>query len=142
MSSTLIDNLVKAQGYPLLADQDLQPFLNGHTHSVLFFTEDPDRYPESNDVAVILPELMKVFGDRCAAAVVRRDAEKHLQKRFGFSAWPALVVMRGEDYLGAITRVQDWGDYLAEMARLLAAEPTRPPGIGIPVVEERSPSCH
>lgn len=141
MPSPLIDNLSEVHGYPLVNDQEVQSFLTGHRHSVLFFTEDPDRYPESNDVAVILPELMKVFGDRCAAAVVHRDAEKPLQKRFGFNTWPALVVMRGEDYLGAITRVQDWGDYLSEMDRLLAAEPTRPPTIGIRVVEERGPSC-
>ena len=142
MPSPLIDSLTQAQGYPLVSDHDLQAFLTAHAHSILFFTEDPDRYPESNDVAVILPELMKVFGDRCAAAVVRRESEKKLQQRFGFSAWPALVVMRGEDYLGAISRVQDWGDYLSELDRLLAAEPTRPPGIGIPVVEERGAGCH
>jgi len=142
MSSPLIRNLVESRGFPLLQASTLEAFLKANEHSLLFFTEDPGRYPESDDVAVILPELMKVFGDRCAAAVVHRDAEKPLQQRFGFSAWPALVLMRGEDYLGAITRVQDWSDYLSEIHRLLAADPRRPPTIGIPVVEERGPACH
>jgi len=142
VSSQLLGNLHDGQGYPLVDEQTLPVFLDAHRHSLLFFTEDPDRYPESNDVAVILPELMKVFGNRCAAAVIDRDAERNLQKRFGFSAWPALVVMRGNAYLGAITRVRDWGDYLSELDRLLAAEPTRPPTLGVPIVEERSHACH
>lgn len=142
MPSPLIDALIDRQGYPVVDERTLPGFLETNSHSVLFFTEDPERYPESNDVAVILPELMKVFGHECGAAVIHRDAEKNLQKRFGFGVWPALVLMRGNDYLGAITRVQDWSDYLAEFGQLLAAEPTRPPGIGVPVVEEPGGTCH
>jgi hydrogenase-1 operon protein HyaE len=107
MTSALIESLVGTHGYPVVDESTLHAFLDDHTHCVLFFTEDPHRYPESNDVAVILPEIMKVFANRCAVAVVSREAEKSLQKRFGFGAWPALVLMRGDGYLGAITRVQD-----------------------------------
>ena len=142
MSSHLIERLTAECGYPLLNERNLGAFLAGGGHSVLFFTEDPTRYPESNDVAVILPELMRAFGDRCRAGVIERDAEKCLQQRYGFAAWPALVLLRGDAYLGAVTRVQDWADYLAEFERLFAAAPSRPPGIGVPLVEAPAGGCH
>jgi hydrogenase-1 operon protein HyaE len=126
--------MIQQQGYPELDEATLAPFLAEQDHSVLFFTGDPTQYPESNDVAVILPELAARFADRFRVAVVVREAELPLQKRFPFSSWPALVFLRGEHYLGAITRVQNWGDYLAEIERLLGAEPLHVRGLGIPVV--------
>ena len=138
MNSPLIDRLTTELGYPLIERDQLDAFSRAHEHSVLFFTEDPRSFPETNDVAVILPELMRVFGDRVAPAVVGRQSERELMKRFGFGAWPALVFLRRGEYLGVITRVLDWDDYLAEIERLLQAEPTRAPGIGIPVVSATS----
>ena len=143
MSSVLIDRLVNELGYPRLDESTIDGFINGHRHCVLFFTEDPRSFPESNDVAVILPELTKHFAGRLAAAVVAREAERTLMKRYGFQAWPALVFLRRGEYLGAITRVQDWTDYLEQIEQLLAATPSRPPvKIGIPVVTtEQASGC-
>jgi hydrogenase-1 operon protein HyaE len=141
MPSPLIQRLTAELGYPVLDEHALDAFLAAQRHSLLFFTEDPARYPESNDVAVVLPELMQVFGQGCAAAVIDRAAEKALQRRFGFNAWPALVVMRGSGYLGAITRVQDWRVYLEELDALFDGAVQRPPGIGVPLVEEPAGGC-
>jgi hydrogenase-1 operon protein HyaE len=134
MPSTLIRQMIQQQGYPELDETTLPPFLAQQEHAVLFFTGDPKQYPESNDVAVILPELAARFAGRFRVAVVAREAEHALQQRFPFSSWPALVLLRGEHYLGAITRVQNWGEYLAEIERLLAAEPLHLRGVGIPVI--------
>lgn len=141
MSSSLLESLTEQEGYPLLDEASLPGFLEEGANRVLFFTGDPAKHPETLDVAVILPELMKVFGDRCRAGVVGRAAEESLQRRFGFSAWPALVFLRGDRYLGSIERVKDWAVYLSEIDRLLSAEPSRPPGIGIPVIGEKAGSC-
>jgi len=141
MSSSLLESLTEQHGYPLLDEGGLPRFLAEGTNSVLFFTGDPAKHPETLDVAVILPELIKVFSDRCRAGVIGREAEESLQKRFGFSAWPALVFLRGDRYLGSIERVKDWAVYLSAIDRLLSAEPSRPPGIGIPVVGENAGPC-
>lgn len=127
MSSSLIERLVYELGYPAVDSEGFDDFVRSHEYTVLFFTENPDSFPESNDVAVILPELMKTFGDRVAPAVVSRDSERELFKRFKLTAWPALVFLRRGEYLGVITRVQDWDDYLDEIERILAAEPHQPP---------------
>jgi len=134
MSSPLLDRLTQELGYPLLDIDGLDAFLGNNEYSVLFFTEDPKRYPETNDVAVVLPELVKAFDGRFTPAVIERGAEKTLQTRYGFKVWPALVFLRGNAYLGTITKIQDWSVYLERVGTLLNSEPSRPPGVGIPVV--------
>jgi len=139
MSAVLVDRLVTELGYPRLDESNIDHFLKGHEHGVLFFTEDPQAFPESNDVAVILPELVRYFGDRLAPAVIAREAERALKKRYGFRAWPALVFLRRDRYLGVITRVQGWEDYLEQIERILAAPPSRPPvDVDIAVVADRA----
>ncbi len=133
MSSPLIQRLTEQFGYPVVDESSVDEFLQASEHSVLFFTEDPKSFRESDDVAVILPELMKVFGERVDPAVVARHAERALQKRYRFRAWPALVLLRRGAYLGAITRVLNWDEYLAEIERILAAEPSEPPPYRTPM---------
>ena len=69
MTSPLIDRLVDELGYPVLDDDNFEDFITSTPYSVLFLTEDPKRFPESLDVAVILPELIKRFGQLTPAVV-------------------------------------------------------------------------
>lgn len=133
MPSPLINRLIDELGYPLLDTENFDAFIQANPFSVLFFTEEPKRFPESNDVAVILPELVKQF-PQLTPAVVATSAEKKLQGRYNFPVWPALVFLKEGRYLATITKVQDWDVYMAEIASVLALEPKRDPGIGIPVV--------
>jgi hydrogenase-1 operon protein HyaE len=87
---------------------------------------------ESADVAVILPEILKQFKGRLTPALVERNAERALQRRYRFNAFPALVFLKGAGYLGTICRVLDWQDYLAEIATVLAREPSEPPPFEFP----------
>lgn len=134
VTAPLIQRLIDDYGYPVLGADNLDALPADNRVNVLFFTEDPKKYPETLDVAVILPELVAHYGDRLHPAIVARADEKTLQEQYGFSQWPTLVFLRGRDYLGAISRIQDWHVYLERIDELLAAEPTRPPGVGIPVV--------
>ncbi len=129
----LIDRLSEELNYPLLDLSNIDDFLAQHEHTVLFFTQDIVRFPESNDVAVVLPELMTVFPDIVPAVIARTD-EKKLQSLYGFRAWPALVFMRGDQYLDAITGIQDWSEYLTQIKEIMTSEPSRPLSIGVPVV--------
>lgn len=136
MSSPLIQRLFEEYRYPEIDADNLHDFVSGPTVCVLFFTGDPTQHRETIDVAVILPELVKAFQGRLRAGVVARRAEKQLQARYGFRRWPALVFVREEGYLGAITGVQNWPDYLREVQAILAAEPREPPGFGVPGIAE------
>lgn len=139
MSSPLVMRLVEHHGYPLLTTGEVDDFLARHHQVVLFFTENPRHFPESDDVAVILPELMARYAGRLTAAVIHRDAERELHRRYNFKGWPSLVFLRDGAYLGVITRVRDWLEYIAEFEALLAA-PARPaPRLELPVAAGDAP---
>jgi hydrogenase-1 operon protein HyaE len=143
MSSPLIEDLVENQGIPLIDEAALDAFSSSHTHVLLFFTENPVQFPESNDVAVVLPLLKQHFGDRFRVAVVARESERTLHARFPFDGWPSLVLLKEGAYVGAVSRMQDWDVYLSEMERLLQSEPSTLRGFKVPVVSaSANPSCH
>lgn len=136
MTSPLLDRLTQELGYPLLNASNYDDFINTQTTVALFFTSDPGKHPETLDLAVVLPELVSHFNGQFTAAVVDRSFEKELQQRFDFKAWPALVFLREGQYLGNLTRILDWADYMSEIPAILQATPSRNPGLGIPVVTE------
>jgi hydrogenase-1 operon protein HyaE len=100
---------------------------------MLVFTEDPVRYKETLDLAVIAPEVARAFAGRFRMGVLYPEAARQVAKRFGFTRWPALVMLRDGDYVGAIDGLRNWDEYLEETQTLLNSEPTRAPSVGIAV---------
>jgi len=93
---------------------------------------------------VIAPELVRAFPGRFRVGVLLPVAARALSVRYGFRSWPALVVLADGKYVGAIDGLRNWDEYLSDMTRLLDAEPTRPPTVGIAVRGggEAGGSCH
>lgn len=120
----LVERLLREFNLPEVGTEGVDEFLAPPGDAVLFFTEEPKKYPESADVAVILPELMQALPGRFRAAVVDRASERALQKRFGFARWPALVFVRNGDVVGAITGMHDWDEFVQKAVDLLGS-PTR-----------------
>ncbi len=135
MPSPLIQNMIKTYHYPVLNMDNIDSFINSHDECVLFFTENPDRFPESNDVCMILPELVKEYDGRFHAAVIDPSAQRNLQTRYPFNEWPSLVFLRKGQFLGVISRVQDWNDYILKINHLLNSKATATPGIGV-IIEQ------
>ncbi len=131
MYTPLIEAMIENYGYPVLTEESLPAFTEKHKDVVLFFTENANNYPESNDVAIILPEIMKHFEDRLVAAVVSRESERPLQRKFRFKGYPALVFLRDGEYVGAITKVRDWLEYIDEFKAMLDKAPTPPPAFDL-----------
>ncbi len=133
MFSPLIQNMIEQYDYPVVSRETVDEFTETHEIVVLFFTENAKKFPESDDVAMILPELVKAFDGRFSAAVVGMPDQHKLQMRYGFREWPTLVFLKNGKYLGAISRVQDWHVYLEDISRILAAKPGRAPDFLLPV---------
>ena len=134
MSSALIDRLTDTLGYPRVTARTLDAVLQSADTTVLFFSGDPATTPEAGDVAVVLLELVRHFDGRLRPAVVAREDERALQAIYGFEIWPALVFLRKDQYLGAISRIRDWTDYLEQIQGFLDASPVRPPAPRIPIL--------
>lgn len=134
--NVLIDRLHEELGYPVVTLENHEEFVAQPGMNVLFFPGETTTVKDATDVAVVLPELVKAFDGQLTPGVVTdvRGAGAELRKLYGFGAYPALVFVRGGEYVGAITRIQDWAVYLEEISDLLVAPPRRAPGFSIPVV--------
>jgi hydrogenase-1 operon protein HyaE len=140
--TTLLTRLVKHHGLPPLDEDGLAAFVAAPGVSLLFFPEDPERVPESWDVAAVLPDLVKHLPEPCRAGVVPPETGRHLRNRYGFKLWPALIFLRDGGYLGAIEGMKDWAVFVTEARQILARPASRPP-LGLDIhVEGGSSSCH
>ena len=113
--------------------------------AMLVFAEDPERFKETLDIAVIVPELHAAAGRGFRVGLLPPAAARAVAPRYGFARWPAFVMLRDGQYLGAVDGIRDWDVYQAELNRLLAAAPSRPPSVGIAVRvagQAAEPDCH
>lgn len=136
MSHPLIERLLDDLGYPEVALDNHDAFVGQPGLNVLFFPGDPNTVRDATDVAVVLPELVQAFDGRLRPGVVTDTfgAGKELKRHYGFSNFPALVFVRQGGYVGTISRIQDWAEYLGRIRDFEAAPTRRPPGFKIPVV--------
>lgn len=130
MTSPIIDQLNTKHGLPLLDADNYDYFVYGNELVVLFFCNNPVLFPESHDVAVIFPEILKVF-KQLQGGIISASIERELQARFHFTSWPSLVFLRKGEYLGVITGIRDWSGYIQETAAILAAETSQPPSFDL-----------
>ena len=129
----LLARLVASTGGSVLDLASFDAWAAQPGDAMAVFVEDPERFKETLDLAVIVPELHAAAGRRFRVGLLPPVASRALLGRYGFARWPAIVMLRDGAYLGAIDGIRDWDVYCAELARLLAASPSRPPGVGIPV---------
>ena len=136
MTHPLIDRLLDDLEYPEISLTNHDDFVNQPGMNVVFFPGDPQTVRDATDVAVVLPELVKAFEGRLRPGVVTDTFGDGLQlkRQYGFAEYPALVFIRDGGYVGALTRVQDWTDYLSKINVLLASPGRRAPGFSVPVV--------
>lgn len=122
MPSPLVRALSEKHGLPLLDEAGVDGFLAEPGHALILFPGDPKQRMESDDVAVVLPELLKAFAGRYRGAVVAREAEDRLKARFQVVMQPSLVVARGPDVLDVITKIRDWAEYVDRLKAALAPD--------------------
>lgn len=130
MPSLLVENMLQRTGLPRITADTYTTFLAAHPQVVLFFCENPERYPESNDVAMVLPEILKEF-PQLQGAIIDSSFERELQKQFDFTRWPALAFFVNGDYRGNMTGIQNWDDYTGRIPELLSDTPTTIPLINL-----------
>lgn len=136
----LVTRLVTEGGAARLDESTCDAFIAQPGESVLFFTEDPIRFREVLDVAVILPELAKGCARPFRIGVLPPPLANAKASTYGVRRWPAIVFLRSGEWLGNVEGLRDWSDYIAAVNELLVAEPRPLPQKIIPVVSAQ-PSC-
>ena len=116
MTAPLIEQLE----FPRVTPQNLPQWIADHPLLALFFPGDSERYPESLDVAVVLPELVQAFEGAFQPLVVPSEHEKDLRDRYPFAIWPSLVFLRRGVQVATLSRMQDWSDYLEQIGEIVS----------------------
>ena len=144
MAHPLIAQLFTRHGFAEVTRENFAAWTQRTGRTLLLFLEDPARYKETLDIAVIVPQLAQAFAGRFAVGVLLPEAAREIAVRYGFRRWPAFVVLADGNYVGAVDGLRDWNEYRTEVARLLAAPPSRPPTVGIAVKggDQGAESCH
>lgn len=133
LSHPLIAQLFTRHAFAMLGPDNFDAFTARPGRTLLVFLDDPIRIKETLDLAVIAPELARTFPGRFATGVLLPPVARTYQPRYGFRIFPALVMLADGHYVGAIDGLRNWDEYVAEVARLVEAAPSRPPTIGITV---------
>ncbi len=130
--SPLLEGIIARRGYRVVTPEELDEVAQRTPLVLLFLCGDHARLAESNDVAVVLPELEAALDGYATVLVCAREHERAIQRRYRFTAFPALVFLRSGGYLGAIEGIRDWSDYLVEIPEILEREPADPPAFKLP----------
>jgi hydrogenase-1 operon protein HyaE len=133
-ASALVRRLADHFGATWVSDKTVDAWAAEGGDRVVLLAGDAVRFPEGQDVAAVLPELQRSFPGRFAIAVVPRDLEDAVARRFGVQRWPSLLFLRDGAYVTAISGMHDWDAFLQSIAAALASPLSRAPSIGIPVV--------
>lgn len=145
-AAPLVMRLVRDFGAVWVDEATVAGWLAGGGNRVVLLTGDAVRFPEGQDVAAVLPELMKSFPNRFIVAAVPRESEDAVARRYGAVRWPTLLFFRDGQYVTAIAGMQDWDVYLNALAAALVMPLSRAPTIGIPVVSQlaraNDAACH
>ncbi|WP_372656635.1 hydrogenase [Hydrogenophaga sp.] len=142
--SPLVQRLVTEFGATWVDEQSIQDWAALGGDRVVLFAGDAVRFPEGQDVAVVLPELRGAASRRFEIAVVPRQKEEALARRYGSNRWPTLLFLRDGQYVTTLSGMHDWDIYVREVERALALPVSRAPTIGIPVVSATvgDAGCH
>lgn len=138
----LVTRLIDVHGASRLDEAGFDAFLGAPGEAALFFTEDPVRFREVTDVAVILPELAAAASRRFRIGVLPPPLANARAATFGVRRWPALVFLRDGQWLGNVEGLRDWAEYVAAVNALLEGEPRPLPPRVIPVAAAGASSCH
>ncbi|MBB4843749.1 hydrogenase-1 operon protein HyaE [Paucibacter oligotrophus] len=140
---SLIARLVSQHGASWVDGDSIQAWAEQGGDRVVLFAGDPVQFPEGQDVAVVLPELRRALGGRFEMAVVPRELEQDLARRYGSQRWPSLLFLRDGQYVATLSGMHDWDVFLNEVGRVLSLPVSRAPTIGIPLVSANAGSaCH
>ena len=145
-TSPLVARLVEQFGAAWVDETSIAAWSAEGGDRVVLFAGDPVQFPEGLDVAVVLPELQRSLPGRFKVAVVPREREDAVARRYGSQRWPTLLFLRDGQYVTTVSGMHDWDVFLERVTQALAMPASRAPTIGIPVVSATSDgaaaSCH
>lgn len=144
-STALVSRLVEDFGAQWVDETSLAAWAAQGGDRVVLLAGDAVRFPEGQDVAVVLPELQRSLGSRFQIGVVAQDREDVVARRYGSNRWPTLLFLRDGQYVTTVSGMHDWEVFMDKVSQALVMPVTRAPTIGIPLVAadaSAGSACH
>ena len=112
-TSLLIDRLTNDLGWARVTEMDvLDAYLETPGDHCLFLPGDPAKNLETDDAAVVLPELVTAFQKRFDVVVIDDTIERTVRLRYDVWPAPTLIFLKDGEVRGSIERIRNWDDYL------------------------------
>ncbi len=123
MSQAIINSLVTDEGAVTVGADSISDYLAGDTQKVtaLFFTGDPEKKPETADVAVAVRELLRKNAADLRLGVVAQADEAALMGEHKVTTLPSIAFFKGAEHIETIARIQNWSVYEERLSAILAA---------------------
>lgn len=138
----LVQRLVSDCGASWVDENTIDAWAALGGNRVVLFAGDAVRFPEGQDVAVVLPELRRACSADFQIAVVPRQKEEALARRYGSNRWPTLLFLRDGKYVTTLSGMHDWDIYVKEVDRALALPVSRAPIAIVVAGKQSGDSCH
>lgn len=119
---TLFARHVGSYGFHALSADRVQQFVDLPGEAVLFFAEDPKRIPETWDVAVVLPDIVRLSPRPLRVALLDPVVARSAASSYGVVMWPSLVFTRAGQILGRIERMRDWDEYMRRIPEIVGED--------------------
>jgi hydrogenase-1 operon protein HyaE len=100
-------------------EENLEEFKSAKGLVLIFFADNPTTFKETIDMAVIAPEVAKVFQDHIAAKGFTDPAVgRAIASRLGLTRLPAVGFYRDGEWLGGLQGLKNWNEYISGLAEI------------------------
>lgn len=138
---SLLDKLEEQHKVQQLHAKDFDGFKQQAGLSVVLTTDDPDKVPESWDMAVIFPDLLKAMPNVTAGVFLPGESAAVIA-HYGIKRTPTLLFLRNGEYVGVIEGLRDWSELVQACQAMLDKPVSRVPSIGIAIKVDQASGCH
>lgn len=123
MTHPLIQTLAAAPGATTVSTETIDSYLAADTSclTLVFLPGHNANKLETPDVAVVLIELLKMFGSTVRVAIVDEASERDLMGQCAVLMLPSISVFHGTRHLKTIAKIQDWEVYARDLPELMVS---------------------
>ena len=122
MNESLLESLASMPTTEVVRRAGVEDFLARHEYSLLLFTGNTEAKSEGLDVAIVVREIIKKYGDRLVLGIADRRDETATMAKVGVVVLPAVAFIRKGKTREVVARMRDWPVYAQAVERLFADE--------------------
>ena len=107
------------EGFERLNEDNIKEFTGGPGLRLIVFADNPTTFKESIDMAVIAPEIAKVFQAYLSGrGFTDPQVGRAIASRLGLTRLPAVGFYRNGAWLGALQGLKNWDEYISGLAEI------------------------